>query len=64
MYIKHYYVARYLSLPELMGSAFFRPSLCTNPSSTPKIYTSIYHWNGYSITHHLGIWINTGVLNP
>ena len=59
----HHYVSHYLSLPELVINDSFHPSLCTRPISTPKIYTSAYHWNGNSITHYLVLWIDTGGLN-
>ena len=55
----HHYVAHYFSLPKLMGNASCHPLLCTNPMITPKISTLIYHWTGYSITHHLFVWIET-----
>ena len=61
---KHHYGARYLYLSELMADALWHPSLCTKLISTWQISTSTYHWNIQSITHHLGIWIDTGGLNP
>ena len=54
---EHHSIAHYLSLPELLGNASCHPSFCTKPRSNPKISTIIYHCTGYSITHHLVIWI-------
>ena len=56
---EHHSGACYLSLPDLVVNASCRPSLCTKPRSTPKIYTIIYHWTRQSITIHLVIWIET-----
>ena len=46
-----------------MGNASGLPSFSAKKRSTPNISTSTSHWTGYSNTHHLGIWLETGGLN-
>ena len=59
---EHHSGACYLYLPKPIGNASCHPSLWIKPRSNTKIYTSILHGVGHSITDHLSIWIETGGL--